>query len=85
MKTVRADSSNSGMLKMLEHFAARKEDRNVKPENEIVSSLTSSMAAEAHRYSSHQNVGFEAAATIEAPGVRPRKPCNCTKSQCLKL
>lgn len=24
-------------------------------------------------------------AVFEAPGVRPRKPCNCTKSQCLKL
>ncbi|XP_064603915.1 protein lin-54 homolog isoform X2 [Liolophura sinensis] len=23
--------------------------------------------------------------TIEATGARPRKPCNCTKSQCLKL
>ena len=23
--------------------------------------------------------------TFEAAGVRPRKPCNCTKSQCLKL
>ena len=22
---------------------------------------------------------------IEPQGVRPRKPCNCTKSQCLKL
>ena len=22
---------------------------------------------------------------IEPAGVRPRKPCNCTKSQCLKL
>ncbi|XP_006824909.1 protein lin-54 homolog [Saccoglossus kowalevskii] len=22
---------------------------------------------------------------VEAPGTRPRKPCNCTKSQCLKL
>lgn len=21
----------------------------------------------------------------EANGIRPRKPCNCTKSQCLKL
>ena len=26
-----------------------------------------------------------AAATFEPAGVRPRKPCNCTKSQCLKL
>ena len=24
-------------------------------------------------------------ATFEPAGVRPRKPCNCTKSQCLKL
>lgn len=22
---------------------------------------------------------------IEPNGIRPRKPCNCTKSQCLKL
>jgi hypothetical protein len=27
----------------------------------------------------------EASDTFEASGVRPRKPCNCTKSQCLKL
>jgi hypothetical protein len=26
-----------------------------------------------------------AAAAFEPAGVRPRKPCNCTKSQCLKL
>ena len=25
------------------------------------------------------------AAAFEPSGVRPRKPCNCTKSQCLKL
>lgn len=25
------------------------------------------------------------AASFEPAGVRPRKPCNCTKSQCLKL
>lgn len=23
--------------------------------------------------------------TVEPNGIRPRKPCNCTKSQCLKL
>ena len=23
--------------------------------------------------------------SFEASGVRPKKPCNCTKSQCLKL
>lgn len=25
------------------------------------------------------------AANAEPNGIRPRKPCNCTKSQCLKL
>ena len=29
--------------------------------------------------------GGGGAATFEPSGVRPRKPCNCTKSQCLKL
>lgn len=28
---------------------------------------------------------LEESGTFEASGVRPRKPCNCTKSQCLKL
>ena len=23
--------------------------------------------------------------SVEPNGIRPRKPCNCTKSQCLKL
>lgn len=27
----------------------------------------------------------DAAANLESNGIRPRKPCNCTKSQCLKL
>jgi hypothetical protein len=29
--------------------------------------------------------GGGGASTFEPSGVRPRKPCNCTKSQCLKL
>jgi len=30
-------------------------------------------------------MGSAAAAVVEEPTQKPRKPCNCTKSRCLKL
>ncbi|CAG5135701.1 unnamed protein product, partial [Candidula unifasciata] len=37
------------------------------------------------QYTVSRNVPSQNGPTLEATGSRPRKPCNCTKSQCLKL
>nr|KAI8766264.1 putative protein lin-54 [Biomphalaria glabrata] len=37
------------------------------------------------QYTVSRNVPAQNGPTLEATGARPRKPCNCTKSQCLKL
>ncbi|CAG5128666.1 unnamed protein product [Candidula unifasciata] len=37
------------------------------------------------QYTVSRNVPNSNGPTLEATGARPRKPCNCTKSQCLKL
>ncbi|BFZ17297.1 hypothetical protein BsWGS_20337 [Bradybaena similaris] len=37
------------------------------------------------QYTVSRNVPSQNGPTLEATGARPRKPCNCTKSQCLKL
>ncbi|XP_059167495.1 protein lin-54 homolog [Physella acuta] len=37
------------------------------------------------QYTVSRNAPAQNGPTLEATGARPRKPCNCTKSQCLKL
>ncbi|GFR79222.1 Lin-54-like protein [Elysia marginata] len=37
------------------------------------------------QYTLSRNAPPQNGPTLEATGARPRKPCNCTKSQCLKL
>ncbi|CAL1540236.1 unnamed protein product [Lymnaea stagnalis] len=37
------------------------------------------------QYTVSRNAPTQNGPTLEATGARPRKPCNCTKSQCLKL
>ncbi|XP_005108093.1 protein lin-54 homolog [Aplysia californica] len=37
------------------------------------------------QYTVSRNTPSQNGPTLEATGARPRKPCNCTKSQCLKL
>ena len=44
-------------------------------------SLSSSNLNQGERRDSNSS----AQVSFEASGVRPKKPCNCTKSQCLKL
>jgi len=46
--------------------------------NALLSGLTSSMPSGGSNLDSIRSL-------LEPNGMRPRKPCNCTKSQCLKL
>ncbi|XP_069699599.1 protein lin-54 homolog [Periplaneta americana] len=46
------------------------------------SSSNNAASAEAHNQS---RPSLPTRTTLEPNGIRPRKPCNCTKSQCLKL
>lgn len=46
------------------------------------SSSNSIASAETHNQS---RPSVATRTTLEPNGIRPRKPCNCTKSQCLKL
>lgn len=44
-----------------------------------------SIDPEITQYTLSRNAPPQNGPTLEATGARPRKPCNCTKSQCLKL
>jgi len=46
------------------------------------SSSNSASSADSHNQS---RPSVPTRTTLEPNGIRPRKPCNCTKSQCLKL
>lgn len=85
--------TSSSSLKVVEHFIAKTNEK-IKVESgqdeiavvpsqqqqatEVVSS-TAQPVAPARSGSVNSSEGFEVS------GVRPKKPCNCTKSQCLKL
>ena len=60
-----------------------KEEKQLKPNQglERRDSLSSSNVNQGERRDSNSS----AQVSFEASGVRPKKPCNCTKSQCLKL
>ena len=58
-----------------------KDEKQVKQGIERLDSLSSSNINQGERRDSNSS----AQVSFEASGVRPKKPCNCTKSQCLKL
>ena len=81
-------TSSVGMVKMMEHFAKRKDTK------ESQESVTSDdIESEKSKLSEdYKTESFNSGpvlppnmTTFEPSGVKPRKPCNCTKSQCLKL
>lgn len=50
------------------------------------SSLSAKIVPPLSPESSQQSTqGSKAQGVLESNGLKPRKPCNCTKSQCLKL
>ena len=65
------------------NHAEIKEEKQVKQNQGIerLDSLSSSNINQGERRDSNSS----AQVSFEASGVRPKKPCNCTKSQCLKL
>ncbi|KAK9887835.1 hypothetical protein WA026_000146 [Henosepilachna vigintioctopunctata] len=58
--------------------------QNVTPRTASQSSSNSSLTPEAQQ-SSRQPAPPTSDSALDANGMRTRKPCNCTKSQCLKL
>ena len=60
-----------------------KDEKQIKQNQGIerLDSLSSSSINQGERRDSSSS----AQVSFEASGVRPKKPCNCTKSQCLKL
>ena len=60
-----------------------KDEKQIKQNQglERLDSLSSSSINQGERRDSSSS----AQVSFEASGVRPKKPCNCTKSQCLKL
>ena len=90
--TTTAASSSSAMpdakpFNMYEAFLNRKEKDKKTTAVAAVEESAAAAAAAAGPLSADYLEEEEAAAagSFEASGVRPRKPCNCTKSQCLKL
>ena len=65
------------------NHAEIKDEKQVKQNQglERLDSLSSSTINQGERRDSNSS----AQVSFEASGVRPKKPCNCTKSQCLKL
>ena len=63
------------------NHAEIKDEKQVKQNLERLDSLSSSTINQGERRDSNSS----AQVSFEASGVRPKKPCNCTKSQCLKL
>lgn len=85
--SVPASTSSVGMINMMEHFAKRKDTKESQE-----TAISDDVESEKSKFSEEKTENFTSGpvlppnmTTFEPSGVKPRKPCNCTKSQCLKL
>lgn len=77
--------SNASSNALYEAFLNRKEDRSKSHQNDLLPLPASFDEGGTNSMESDGSASPQPSAMYEPSGVRPRKPCNCTKSQCLKL
>lgn len=93
-QAVISGSSNVGNIVVLpaQYLQQQKDDMKLKSLHQSTSSLLNSSQGSIGSPGNLSITSFNeskmsqrSAANAEPNGIRPRKPCNCTKSQCLKL
>ncbi|XP_059085160.1 protein lin-54 homolog [Tigriopus californicus] len=77
--------SNASTNALYEAFLNRKEDRSKTALQNDLLPLPASFDEGGHSMETEGTTSPMPSTMYEPSGVRPRKPCNCTKSQCLKL